>query len=606
MKPDRIPTELRERPQWLVWKIETPKGRKPTKLPFQVNGDNASSTDPATWTTFDSAYRCWQAGAGGYSGIGFVFALDDPYCGIDLDGCRDPKSGTFADWARAILLACDSYAEVSPSMTGAKLFVRGKLPWDSGKNVKVPGVPKVCDKEPGIEMYEHGRYFAVTGLRLSGKPGICTDQQALVDRLAATYGPPPITAAGGADWYAEAAVIERARKYLAKLPPAVDGKNGSGACYRAACVLTLGFGLPEGQALDLMREYNQTCVPPWSEKELVHKVKSSLKEPGTRNYLRTKREQDWDSTDVPEYREAAPGTSTIESPPNVLTLRSAAENYLTGMREGKTTLFETGLPDVDSALGGGLEPGEMVVLAARPSHGKSAVALQVIHYTTALGVPAVMVSEEMSPLALGKRTIQFASNVPEEHWRTSEPKVTRQVQEHFDSRAECYVVESCRTVERADVAIREAVDKHGCKLAVVDYAQLLGGRGRSRYEQITATSIALRQLASQTKVVLLVLCQLSRAIETRNKFVPVMSDLKDTGQLEQDADVILFLCWPHKLDAKNNPKEFQFFIGKNRNRAVVEPMVECSFEPSRQMLVLRKPDMSQYADPLFTPDPQPF
>jgi len=363
-------------------------------------------------------------------------------------------------------------------------------------------------------------------------------------------------------------------------------------------VLVLGFGLPSNQSMDLMREYNQTCVPPWSERELLHKVESASKHNGPRNYLRTKREQDWDAVEVPAYRE--PTAPVVESPPNVLTLRNAAESYLSGLREGKSLLFETGLPDVDSALGGGVEPGEMVVLAARPSHGKSAVALQVIHYATAFGIPAVMVSEEMSPLALGKRTVQFASNVPEEHWKINEPKVSQQVQEHFNSRAECYVVESCRTIERADAAIREAITIHGCKLAVVDYAQLLGGRGRSRYEQITATSIALRQLASHTKVVLLVLCQLSREIEKRNKFVPVMSDLKDTGQLEQDADVILFLCWPHRLDSKNDPQKFQFFVGKNRNRAINEPFVECSFMPSRQMFGIKKRDPLKYTDHDFT------
>lgn len=80
-------------------------------------------------------------------------------------------------------------------------------------------------------------------------------------------------------------VITRARKYLAKLPPAVSGQGGHDATFHAACVLVIGFGLGRSQALQLFQEWNECCDPPWSEKELEHKVDDALKQPGWRGYL---------------------------------------------------------------------------------------------------------------------------------------------------------------------------------------------------------------------------------------------------------------------------------------------------------------------------------
>lgn len=590
MNHDKIPLVLRNRPQWIVWK-HTARSGKPTKVPYQVNGSEAKANDPSTWTSFEQAFACYERG--GYEGPGFEFSEGDPFCGIDLDGCRDPKSGEFAAWAKEIIRALDTYTEVSPSGTGAKLFLGGKLPWSSGKNVKLSEAPKVCGKEPAIELYDRGRYFAVTGLRLGGVSGEVESRQTQLDVLIAQYVPAQEFSAES--WYSDESVLERARKYLAKLPPAVSGKSGHNACFHAACVLVLGFGLSENSALSLLREYNQVCQPPWSDKELLHKVQSAAKQGGPRNYLRNQRPDNWDRVQVPSY--GAPAEARQPEPPRVVTLETATEKYLESIKGGKCTLVETGLPDVDYAIGGGVEPGEMVILGARPSHGKSMAALQVIHNMTSFGIPAVMVSEEMSSLALGKRVIQFASSVPEEYWSHEETKVSGHIKQHFSQRAPCYVVESCRTAERADEAIRRAIEEHACKLVVVDYAQLLGGRGKTRYEQITTTSITLRQLASQCGVIVLVLCQLGRSVEAREVFMPYPSDLKDSGQLEQDADVILFLCWPHRLDSKHDPHEFKMFIGKNRNRAVNAQLVECRFDPSRQTLRVRP--ASHFADPEF-------
>jgi primase-polymerase (primpol)-like protein len=97
---------------------------KPTKSPINPNtGDFAKSTDASTWGTFDEATAACTQDAS-LSGVGFVFTADDPYCGVDLDDCRDPDSGQLKDWAREIVDWLASYPEVSPSGTGVKVFVQ--------------------------------------------------------------------------------------------------------------------------------------------------------------------------------------------------------------------------------------------------------------------------------------------------------------------------------------------------------------------------------------------------------------------------------------------------------------------------------------------------
>src|SRR6185369_5686665 len=145
-------------------------------------------------------------------------------------------------------------------------------------------------------------------------------------------------------------------------------------------------------------------------------------------------------------------------------------------------------------------------------------------------------------------------------WLDRSEELHMEVDRYAETHSKCIVLENCRTAEAACAAIESAVNEHDVRCVVVDYAQLLQSPGRSRYEQVTNTSIALRQLASANKLVVLVLCQISRGIESRERFEPTMSDLKDTGQLEQDADVIVFLCWPCRLNHAEPQDKFQFFI----------------------------------------------
>jgi putative DNA primase/helicase len=152
---DAIPQELRNLPQWVTWRIiHRRDAGKPTKLPLNPRtGEVASSTDPTTWGSFDEALSAFLSGS--CDGIGFVFSPDDPYVGVDLDGCYDPESGILAPWAQGIVSLLSTYTELSPSGRGLHLILRGQI----------PGLRR---RQGPIEMYSEGRFFTMTGCCLEG------------------------------------------------------------------------------------------------------------------------------------------------------------------------------------------------------------------------------------------------------------------------------------------------------------------------------------------------------------------------------------------------------------------------------------------------------
>ncbi|MDX6748795.1 VapE family protein [Geminicoccaceae bacterium 1502E] len=201
--------------RWVGWRFgkRGPTG-KITKLPIQTTGEGAgrcaSSTNPATWASYEAcaAYRDANARERGreLAGLGFMLAAErDGIIGIDLDACRDPETGEVAAWAREIIEDLASYAEVSPSGTGVKVFAKADPVPELRANVmQIADVAGHGDKAPHVEVYARGRYFAVTGEHLDGTPDEITDAtealERLVSRVNASAGheaPRDAQAAGG-------------------------------------------------------------------------------------------------------------------------------------------------------------------------------------------------------------------------------------------------------------------------------------------------------------------------------------------------------------------------------------------------------------------------
>lgn len=172
-----IPDELKVFDQWVNWTYEQKKGRwaKPPINP--TTGREAKVNDSTTWSPFDAAvHRYYEIG--GVDGVGFVVTRDTGVVVIDLDGCRNPYTGTIDRWAMDIIRSVNSYTSISPSGTGVHIFAYSTMP--------KPGVNKPLlkdGKQVRVEVYVDGHYVTETGAPVDGTPRKLANAQRALDRL---------------------------------------------------------------------------------------------------------------------------------------------------------------------------------------------------------------------------------------------------------------------------------------------------------------------------------------------------------------------------------------------------------------------------------------
>ncbi|MEI6775826.1 MAG: hypothetical protein WCK70_02900 [Chloroflexales bacterium] len=170
-----VPEELRTRPQWVIWRYGPPRnGGKRPKMPYNpLSFATASVTDPSTWATFDEALAALKSKSGAFNGLGYVFSADDPFTGVDLDGCVNGEVVT-SEARDLITTLLGAYVELSVSGNGIHAIVRAQLPG--------PG-----RRRGAVECYDRSRFFVVTGHALS-EPGAIADAQAVISTLYAELG----------------------------------------------------------------------------------------------------------------------------------------------------------------------------------------------------------------------------------------------------------------------------------------------------------------------------------------------------------------------------------------------------------------------------------
>jgi putative DNA primase/helicase len=169
----RVPSELTQHKQWVLWRRVQVNGRT-TKMPISPWSGKAAACDkPQTWTTF--RHVCVALKRFRADGIGFVFTDADPFCGIDLDKCRD-KNGWIKEESLKLIHRMGSYAEISPSGDGVHIIVKAEL-GSSGR------------RTAGIEVYAAGRYFTMTGRHLAGTPENIEERQNELDTLLKEHFP---------------------------------------------------------------------------------------------------------------------------------------------------------------------------------------------------------------------------------------------------------------------------------------------------------------------------------------------------------------------------------------------------------------------------------
>ncbi len=554
-----IPKTLREYKQWVLWRDED--GRK---VPYQVNGFRASSVDPAHWAAFQTVADAYQKRADHYSGIGFVFTNSDSLVGIDIDDCI--TNGKVTKHIHNALCELGTYAEMSPSGTGIKIWV------------SVPGFSINGRKfENGLEIYSHSRYFTVTGLRLRGmaKEPATIDKDILLDWAETNFGiileqdpqreapalqtvvldestAPKINEPDWLKAYPVEERLERALRYLDHSDPAIEGQGGDKKTFTLSCTLIRGFALPPAQAWQALHEYNKRCLPPWTERELANKLKRAYQatRPSWGELLAKPR-----MVVTPELLQREPVAVPLGS------ILNAAKNET----DDKTGFFTTGITALDEAVGGGFKAGELVLFGGRPGHGKSVFGIQVAWEAAKQDKRVLYISEEMAAIAIARRLLQRANQIgiDDEQLRNISDKIL--------------VAESCGTLTRACTMI-ESVEN--ISLVVVDYAQLLATqRAESRYAEASAVSLAMRQIATRLRLPIVLLVQLNRGAEGAEEYR--MGHIRDSGQFEQDADMILF----GKLLRTKTTSNYKITVAKNRHRPIKSNLVTCNFIPDGQLFV---------------------
>jgi replicative DNA helicase len=231
----------------------------------------------------------------------------------------------------------------------------------------------------------------------------------------------------------------------------------------------------------------------------------------------------------------------------------------------------TNFSDLDKKTQG-LQPGELVILAARPSVGKTSFALNIARNSAVLaGEPTVIFSLEMSREALVQRLLCSEAHVDSFLLRTGQarPEDFQKIAKALDKlhRADIWIDDTPGlSIAQLRARARRMKAQYAIKLIIVDYLQLMhGGRQESRVQEVSDISAGLKGIAKELQLPVLALSQLSRESERRQDRTPQLSDLRDSGSIEQDADVVLFLFRPGMHDRERDASETKLLVAKNRN-----------------------------------------
>ncbi len=264
------------------------------------------------------------------------------------------------------------------------------------------------------------------------------------------------------------------------------------------------------------------------------------------------------------------------------TLDEAMER-ITTQHDGSLRGHKTGYLDLDNTLGG-LQKSDLIILAARPSVGKTAFALNLAYNIAKQKIPVGLFSMEMSIDQVVDRFIALAGGVSLHDMRTG--RLSHEQDELLRVTMACDELKNCPlfiddspspNILQMRAMARRLQAEHGLGLIIVDYLQLMSGRRNydSPVQQVTEISRGLKGLAKELNIPIIALSQLSRAIEQRDGHRPKLSDLRDSGSIEQDADLVMFIHREDKMKsrdqldpAKQNLAEL--IIAKHRNGPTAE------------------------------------
>lgn len=259
-------------------------------------------------------------------------------------------------------------------------------------------------------------------------------------------------------------------------------------------------------------------------------------------------------------------------------------NYLQEHR-GEVMGVQTGYRDFDQ-ITGGLQRSDLIILAARPGTGKTSFAMSLAYNVAMYYSNTVAVfSLEMGREQLVQRLIAMETQIDTHRLRLGQVP-DNQLKIVFDAmgrlaQAPIYIEDTPGiSIMELRSKARRLQSQHGVSLIIIDYLQLMSGRGKeNRVQEVGEISRGLKALARELNVPVIALSQLSRAVEGRQSHVPMLSDLRESGSIEQDADIVMFI-YRDELYNKDSDKKgiAEIHIAKHRNGPV--GVVNMRFDPS--------------------------
>ena len=243
----------------------------------------------------------------------------------------------------------------------------------------------------------------------------------------------------------------------------------------------------------------------------------------------------------------------------------------------------SGFAQLDSVISG-FKPGELIILAARPSMGKTAYAVSMaVNQSLNRKIPVAFFSMEMSEMQVTNRITSIIREIPlrflinqDVHGQMFERlmlgvPILKDVPLYIDDTGAIKLME-------LRSKLRKLVIREGVKIAFIDYLGLMGAdrqKGKNREQEVSEFSAGLKSIAKELDIPIVALCQLNREVEKRGDRRPQLSDLRDSGSIEQDADMVMFLFRPEYHNIKNDENgqaiaegHTEIIIAKNRNGGI--------------------------------------
>lgn len=263
-------------------------------------------------------------------------------------------------------------------------------------------------------------------------------------------------------------------------------------------------------------------------------------------------------------------------------IREVVDNVLRNVRKasklkGNVTGVPTGFLDLDDMLTG-LHGSELILIAARPAMGKTAFVLNIANYVILkTDIPVAIFNFEMNKEQLVQRMIAMDSQVNSQNIRTGNLQDEQWLKLYESSNiigSTKLYIEDQSNVTIGDIRnkCRKLKQRYGIGLIIIDYLQLMSGNGRtdSRQQEVSEISRGLKVLAKELDVPIIALSQLSRAVEARPDHRPMLSDLRESGSIEQDADVVMFIYREDKYKddlPEEDKNKAEIIVAKQRNGA---------------------------------------